>query len=466
MASYRLHVRPIKRSAGRSVTAAAAYRAGCVIECARYGETHDFSRKGGVLHTEIMTPENTPAWMRDRAQLWNAVEKLEARHDAQLAREVQLSLPHELTDEQRRDLVRSFIAEQFVAKGMIADIALHAPGKGGDTRNYHAHVLLTMRELTGDGFGNKDRSWNKVALLKQWRVEWDHAQNRELERLGIDARVDHRSLKDQGIDREPDQHMGPIATSLDRQGKGSRIAEENARRRAANDNRDRLRAEYARIQAEITRERQRFEEWSARRQDELESRQFHDRLETEQRLDREAGRFEDRLRETYDPHLKPVQDEARAVQERLEARGLLARARRLFTAKADRERLDALEATIRDAEARQAEQRGKLEQEQAAQRQQLIEAQERDRQRQLEGIRRARERKAEALAARLNEAARKGAETHRAKAQDAAENRTPANDRGVSDRGNDPPTDGRDAARQRRAARNASPAKGRSGPER
>ena len=160
MADYRLSAQVIKRSDGRSAIAAAAYRSAERLLDERTGLTSDYSRKDGVTHAEIVAPDNTPDWMHDRAQLWNAVEAVERRKDAQLAREVQLSLPHELTDEQRKELVLGFVKEQFVAKGMIADIAIHAPSADGDQRNHHAHVMLTMRTLTNEGFGNKARDWN------------------------------------------------------------------------------------------------------------------------------------------------------------------------------------------------------------------------------------------------------------------------------------------------------------------
>ena len=170
--------------------------------------------------------------MRERTQLWNAVEAVETRKNSQLAREIQLSLPHELTQDQRRELVRDFVQEQFVARGMIADINIHLPDKQGDGRNHHAHVMLTMRELTADGFHSKKatptaRSWNDDDLLKSWRAEWAHHQNRILERHGHDARVNHRSYEERGIDREPTQHRGAMADDMERKGKRSRIGDEN-----------------------------------------------------------------------------------------------------------------------------------------------------------------------------------------------------------------------------------------------
>ena len=164
MADYRFSAQVISRAKGQSSVASAAYRSASRMVDERTGQIHDYTRKGGLVHSEILAPDSTPEWMLDRSQLWNAVEAVERRSDAQLAREVQLSLPHELAPDQRRELVLGFVQEQFVDRGMIADIAIHEPGKNGDQRNHHAHVMLSMRELTGEGFGKKNREWNSCLL--------------------------------------------------------------------------------------------------------------------------------------------------------------------------------------------------------------------------------------------------------------------------------------------------------------
>jgi len=161
MAIYRLSAQVISRSAGRSATAAAAYRAGVLIEDRRTGQAHDYERRSGVVHAEILAPENMPTWMMDREALWNAVEAVEKRKDAQLSREVQLALPHELDAAERLALVQDYVRQAFVAHGMVADIAIHAPHRQGDYRNWHAHVMLTMRAITVEGFGKKERAWNE-----------------------------------------------------------------------------------------------------------------------------------------------------------------------------------------------------------------------------------------------------------------------------------------------------------------
>jgi ATP-dependent exoDNAse (exonuclease V) alpha subunit len=214
MAIYRLSATVVKRSEGRTVTAAAAYRAGAVITDTRTGQVFDYARRRGVLHAEILAPDDAPAWIRDRAELWNATEAAEKRKDAQLAREVQVALPCELALAQQTDLVRAFVTAAFVARGMVADVAIHAADRHGDGRNTHAHILLTMRELAGGGFGKKVRSWNDSGLLEQWRVAWAEFVNRALERERIPVRVDHRSLAAQGITRTPQIHIGTAVAEM------------------------------------------------------------------------------------------------------------------------------------------------------------------------------------------------------------------------------------------------------------
>jgi hypothetical protein len=228
MASYHLSVQIVKRSEGRSVVAMAAYRAGQKLKDVRRGNDADYSRKRGIVYSEIMAPAGSAAWLRDREKLWNAVETTERRKDAQLARELNLALPHEFNDAQRLDLVREFVAAQFVSRGMVADIAIHrpVPERGDDPRNFHAHVLLTLRQAQRDGLRRvKTREWNSDALLEVWRSAWADCQNAALERYGARERVDHRSLLARKVasvsrgdridgavlDRLPEIHVGPKA---------------------------------------------------------------------------------------------------------------------------------------------------------------------------------------------------------------------------------------------------------------
>ena len=184
----------ISRSQGRSATAAIAYRVAERIEDRRTGLVFDYAAKSGVDHTEILAPDHAPDWARDRSELWNRVEESETRKNSQVAREVRVALPAELTHDERVALVRDFAQAQFVDRGMVADIALHAPGREGDERNHHAHILLTTREIDAEGFTTKNRDWNAVEVLEGWREAWARDSNAALERAGIEDRVDHRTL--------------------------------------------------------------------------------------------------------------------------------------------------------------------------------------------------------------------------------------------------------------------------------
>jgi hypothetical protein len=197
MATYHFSAKIISRSSGRSSVAAAAYRAAEQLVDQRQGLEHDYVRRSGVLHTEVMLPPGAPDRLRSREVLWNEVEAVEKRKDAQLAREVVVALPHEVSDKERLELVRGFAKVAFVDRGMIADIAIHAPGKEGDQRNHHAHIMLTTRCLDAEGFGGKDRSWNSKVLLEEWREDWAEHVNGYLRELEAVSEVDHRSLEAQ-----------------------------------------------------------------------------------------------------------------------------------------------------------------------------------------------------------------------------------------------------------------------------
>jgi Ti-type conjugative transfer relaxase TraA len=213
LAIYHFTAKVIKRSHGRSAVAAAAYRSASEFTDQRQGQSFDYSDKSGVVHTEILLPEGAPEWMRDRERLWNAVEAGELRHDAQVAREVEFALPDELKDFEAIGLAREFVAREFVARGMVADLNVH-----WDEGNPHAHVMLTMREVTPEGFGQKVREWNQVGLLREWREHWADLANQHLLRAGYDIHVDHRSLKDQGIELEPTSHLGKAVDEMRERG--------------------------------------------------------------------------------------------------------------------------------------------------------------------------------------------------------------------------------------------------------
>ena len=216
MAIYHLNAKIISRAAGRSATAAAAYRSGAKIVDVRTGLAFNYSKRKDVSYRTILAPADAPDWALARDKLWNACEKAERRKDAQVAREIEVALPLELSRSEHIRLLRRFVREQFVGRGMVADLALHAK-KG----NPHAHILLTTRELNTSSFGPKARDWNDVELLKIWREQWGRACNASLERAGLESRIDHRSLAAQGVPRTAGSHLGPAATAIDQAGRHS-----------------------------------------------------------------------------------------------------------------------------------------------------------------------------------------------------------------------------------------------------
>jgi hypothetical protein len=240
VAIYRCEAKAISRGQGRSCVAAAAYRHACELVDERQGMTHDYSRKGHVEHSEIIAPEDAPAWVSDRAALWNRADAAEKRKDAITARELLLTLPRELSRAQQVELVHGFCA-QFTERRIVADVALHAPdGLSADPETgevheqCHAHVMLTDRALDGDGFASrKDRTLAGADGIEAVRASWAEHVNTALERAGIDQRVDHRSLERQRADavargdeleaerlnRTPEPKIGPVAAVMVRDGR-------------------------------------------------------------------------------------------------------------------------------------------------------------------------------------------------------------------------------------------------------
>ncbi len=245
MASYHLSVKTVQRSAGRSATAAAAYRHAERIACQREGRVHDYRAKSGVEHSFIVAPEDAPEWAQDRQALWNAAEARENRRDSVVAREWELALPHELGAAERRALVEGFARELVARYRVAADVAIHAPHREGDQRNWHAHVLTTTRELTAEGLTDKTRQLDakqtRGAEVTHMRERWAELQNRALERVGHEERVDHRSLAVQreearslgreleadNLDRAPEVKLGPVVSAIER--REQRAAEREGR---------------------------------------------------------------------------------------------------------------------------------------------------------------------------------------------------------------------------------------------
>ena len=248
MAVFYLQISAIGRGTGRRSTAAAAYRAGERIRDERSGELHNFSRRRDVLHTEIFLPSqfdaSEAAWARNRERLWNAVEHAEKRHNARVAREYQVTLPSELSAAQRVGLARAFSREIAERYKVAVDLAVHEPRPEGDARNFHAHLLTTTREVTPAGLGAKaaleisgrERRRRELPDHRQEyvivRERWAALTNEALREANVAARVDHRSLAAQGIDREPRPRIPLMYLKMEQRGLRSEVAE-------------RLRAEYA-----------------------------------------------------------------------------------------------------------------------------------------------------------------------------------------------------------------------------
>jgi ATP-dependent exoDNAse (exonuclease V) alpha subunit len=259
MAIYFLSMKTFGRSGGSSAVSAAAYRSGERLRDDRTGRTYDHSARQDVMHKEIVLPkefaDQEMHWARDRAALWNAAESAESRKNARVAREYLVALPVELSPRQRLSLVRGFSQELTDRYGFAVDFAIHAPRDfpGSDPRNFHAHLLTTTREVTSEGLGAKttlDRNNdNRVKLgmksvvheLLHVRERWAAVTNEALQEAHISARIDHRSLAAQGIDREPRPHIPSTAVQMERHGYRSKRAE-------------RLREEYeVRVQARLSR---------------------------------------------------------------------------------------------------------------------------------------------------------------------------------------------------------------------
>lgn len=218
MAIYHLHVKVIGRKAGSSAVASAAYRSASRLRDDRLERSHDFSNKGGVVHSEVMLPEDAPEQWGDRERLWNDVEAFEVRKDAQLAREVEFALPREMTQAQGIELARDFVQSEFVDHGMIADLNVHWDMAENGTPKPHAHVMLTMRSVDENGFGQKVRDWNRTEMVERWRERWAELANERLAELDIDARIDHRSLEAQGVALEPQTKIGAPAQRIEGEG--------------------------------------------------------------------------------------------------------------------------------------------------------------------------------------------------------------------------------------------------------
>lgn len=224
MAIYHLHAKVISRATGRSAVAAAAYRSASRLHDDRLDRAHDFSNKSGVVHSEILLPDGAPERFADRSTLWNEIEAIEKRKDAQLSREVEFSIPREMTEAQGIALARDFVREQFVDRGMVADLNVHWDIGEDGLAKPHAHVMLSTRSVDESGFGAKERDWNSKVLLGEWRERWAALANERLAEIGLDVRIDHRSFAEQGINLEPQNKIGPAGMRREARGEDAERA--------------------------------------------------------------------------------------------------------------------------------------------------------------------------------------------------------------------------------------------------
>ena len=241
MAIYHCTTKTVNRSSGRTAVASMAYRAGEKLEDKRTGLTHDFTRKDGVAHTEIVSNLNIEI---DRSQLWNLAEQSENRKDARTAREWVIALPDELDADQRKDLAKAFATALVDRYGVIADLAIHEPSKGGNDKNHHAHIMLTTRKAELDPEKNlilttkaeielsnaKRKTLNMGTTqedIKQIRETWADLANNALERAGYREKIDHRSYADQNNGLQATIHEGTKVTQLRRQGIDTEISRFN-----------------------------------------------------------------------------------------------------------------------------------------------------------------------------------------------------------------------------------------------
>ena len=247
IALYHFHVTQIKRSAGQSAIASAAYRSGEKLHSEYYGEDSDYTKKGGVICSEILMPSHAPPSFSDRETLWNAVEKVERGKNAQLAYSFDIALQNEFSMEENIELARRFLLEQFVSRGMVADYAIHQPDKkDGGIQNPHFHVMCPIRPILPNGkWGNKQRreylldedgnrirdeagndmfnavpttEWGKPETLEFWREQWAQLCNARFAEKGLDCRIDHRSFERQGVEQIPTRHEGPTVRAMEAKG--------------------------------------------------------------------------------------------------------------------------------------------------------------------------------------------------------------------------------------------------------
>jgi ATP-dependent exoDNAse (exonuclease V) alpha subunit len=219
------------RSSGHSSVAAAAYRQCAKLYDERTGLTHDYRRKRHHIDTVMVVPETAPDWASDPSKLWNWAEKQEKRGNARICREIKLALPAELSLESQKKIAGGFAEGLARRHGVAVQVSIHHPHKDGDDRNIHAHVLFTTRRLTEDKLGEKTRELDQKTQsykhIEAARADWGCLVNQALAEEGIGERIDMRSYKRQGVDKEGQVHLGPAATALERKGVKTDLGDRN-----------------------------------------------------------------------------------------------------------------------------------------------------------------------------------------------------------------------------------------------
>ncbi|MEG0129519.1 MobQ family relaxase [Clostridium sp.] len=275
MAIYHCSTKIVSRGSGRSAVGASAYRSGEKLINEYDGMKHDYRKKQGIVHKEILTPEYAPNWSKNREKLWNEVEKVEKSKNSQLSREVEVALPKEFSISENIELVRNYVKDNFVNEGMVADICIHDKADG----NPHAHIMLTMRPFNRDGsWGAKAKkeyildkegkkiklksgnyksrkinttNWDSKEKLESYRRDWADKINKVLESKGMEQRVDHRSYEEQGIGRIPTKHEGYVVRAMESRGVETDIG--NINREVKENNSKLSKLEYQQVYQETNR---------------------------------------------------------------------------------------------------------------------------------------------------------------------------------------------------------------------
>ena len=305
MAIYHCTTKTVNRSSGRTAVASMAYRAGEKLEDKRTGLTHDFTRKDGVAHTEIVSNLNIEI---DRSQLWNLAEQSENRKDARTAREWVIALPDELDADQRKDLAKAFATALVDRYGVIADLAIHEPSKGGNDKNHHAHIMLTTRKAELDPENNltlttkaeielsnaKRKSLGMGTTqdeIKQIRETWANLANRALERAGIQEKIDHRSYADQNNGLQATIHEGTKVTQLRRKGIDTEISRfnDNVKQQNAQQLDQQKQQKESVLQRGLNRVDQGFDQWQKNQENKRLELERQAEMKRQQELDKQRA---------------------------------------------------------------------------------------------------------------------------------------------------------------------------------